>query len=184
MDVTAVVLAGGLGSRIGGDKAVVELGGRPLIGYPIEAARSAGLEVVVVAKRTTLLPALDVPILVEPDEPTHPLLGILTALEHHCAVLAIPCDMPLLDPAGLITLAGMRHDIATLWPGEPLPALYRNSVSPQLRRAIRAGASVRSTQAQSSLLAPAATASARPATQLSVNTPADLEAAEALLSRR
>ena len=56
MDVTAAVLAGGLGSRIGGDKALVQLAGRPLISYPLAAAQAAGLDAVVVAKRSTSLP--------------------------------------------------------------------------------------------------------------------------------
>lgn len=176
MDVTAVVLAGGLGSRIGGDKALVQLGGRPLITYPLAAAEAAGLDAVVVAKRTTKLPALDLPLLLEPDEPTHPLLGIVTALSEFPAVLAIPCDMPFLDPAELAALAALPDDVATLWSGEPFPALYRDALLSQLREAIEAGASVRSTQAQSS--APAAITSMRPATQLAINTPEDLAAAE------
>lgn len=183
MDVTVAVLAGGLGSRIGGDKAMVELGGRPLISYPLEAAHGAGLPAVVVAKRTTKLPPLSAPLLLEPDEPTHPLLGVITALEQLLAVIALPCDMPLVAPQALSALAQMHEDVATLWPGEPFPALYRSALLPQLRVAVQAGASVRSTQARSSL-APAAITSMRPATQLSINTPADLAAAEALISRR
>ena len=35
------ILAGGGGRRIGGDKAIVELHGRPLISYPLEAVREA-----------------------------------------------------------------------------------------------------------------------------------------------
>jgi molybdopterin-guanine dinucleotide biosynthesis protein A len=183
MDVTVAVLAGGLGSRIGGDKAIVELAGRPLISYPLQAASDAGLEAVVVAKPATKLPPLGVQLLLEPDEPTHPLLGIITALEHHPAIIALPCDMPFVEPQALVALAEMKGDVATLWPGEPFPALYRSSVLPQLREAIQAGASVRSTQAQSSL-APAAVASMRPVTQLAINTPSELAAAEEQLRQR
>jgi molybdopterin-guanine dinucleotide biosynthesis protein A len=179
MDVTAVVLAGGLGSRIGGDKAIVQLAGRPLISYALDAARSAGLGVVVVAKSTTRLPPLDVRLLLEPAEPTHPLLGIITALEKLPAVVAIPCDMPLLRPEGLAALAAMPDDLALLWPSQPFPSLYRRALLPQLQMALEAGASMRSTQAQAS--APAAIASTRPASQLSVNTNEDLARAEYLL---
>jgi molybdopterin-guanine dinucleotide biosynthesis protein A len=35
------ILAGGGGRRIGGDKAIVELHGRPLISYPLETVRLA-----------------------------------------------------------------------------------------------------------------------------------------------
>jgi molybdopterin-guanine dinucleotide biosynthesis protein A len=36
------VLAGGRGDRIGGAKAMVELRGRPLIRYPLDALRARG----------------------------------------------------------------------------------------------------------------------------------------------
>jgi molybdopterin-guanine dinucleotide biosynthesis protein A len=176
MPVTVAVLAGGRGSRIGGDKALVKLAGRPLIEYPLAAAQAAGLEAVVVAKRNTRLPALDVRVLIEPDEPTHPLAGVVTALEQFEAVIAIPCDMPFLDAADLATLAATPADVAVLTSEQPFPALYRRVALPQLREAVRAGESVRSTQAQCS--APAAIAPTRETTQFSVNTLEDLAEAE------
>ena len=76
-----MVLAGGLGRRIGGEKAVVELRGTPLLLYPLRALQAVLAEVVVVAKRGSALPPLPgVPIWLEPDEPRHPLAGIVHAL--------------------------------------------------------------------------------------------------------
>ena len=43
--------------------------------------REARLEAVVVAKPETDLPPLDVPVWEEPEEPSHPLTGIVAALE-------------------------------------------------------------------------------------------------------
>ena len=70
-----VVLAGGLGRRLGGDKAIVELEGRPLLLYPLEALHELCDDVVVVAKRDTMLPPLAgaAELWIEPDEPRHPL---------------------------------------------------------------------------------------------------------------
>src|ERR1700712_3422633 len=77
-----VVLAGGLGRRLGGDKAIVELESRPLIMYPLEALHEVCDEVMVVAKRDTLLPVLTsiAGVWIEPDEPRHPLVGVEHAL--------------------------------------------------------------------------------------------------------
>ncbi len=181
--MTVAVLAGGRGTRIGGDKALVQLGGHPLIEYPLAAARQAGLRAVVVAKRTTRLPQLSVPVLLEPDEPTHPLLGILTAVEQYPAIIAIPCDMPFIEPEQLVTLAAVEADVALLWPDQPFPALYRARTLPRLRQALEANASVRSTQAQS-LVTPESTGAKREAQRLVINTADDLAAAEQLISWR
>ena len=42
------ILAGGAGSRMGGDKAMAELGGRPLIAHIAAALDAAGCDVVAV----------------------------------------------------------------------------------------------------------------------------------------
>jgi molybdopterin-guanine dinucleotide biosynthesis protein A len=103
-----VVLAGGGGRRIGGDKATATLAGRPLIGYPLAVLGAVLAEVVVVAKATTRLPPLDgVEVWIEPQRPQHPVIGIVEALRRADgrAVLVCACDMPLLDAATVTTLA-------------------------------------------------------------------------------
>jgi molybdopterin-guanine dinucleotide biosynthesis protein A len=107
--VLAAVLAGGPGSRLGGEKALAEIAGRPLLSYPVAAARAAGLETVLVAKRGTELPELDVPVVVEPEEPRHPLCGVLAALDRAAGtdVLALAGDMPFLAPALLRWMAAL-----------------------------------------------------------------------------
>jgi molybdopterin-guanine dinucleotide biosynthesis protein A len=103
--VLGVVLAGGRGSRLGGGKAGIELGGWPLIAYPLEASAAAGLETMVVAKPGEELPALEVPVLEEPAEPRHPLVGIVAALRagEGRPVVVVACDLPFVS-AGLIRL--------------------------------------------------------------------------------
>ena len=93
------MLAGGAGRRIGGDKCTVELAGRPLILYPIDALRQVCEQVVVVAKQDTKLPQLAgaAEVWIEPDEPQHPLTGVVHALRTASArkLLVLACDMPL-----------------------------------------------------------------------------------------
>jgi molybdopterin-guanine dinucleotide biosynthesis protein A len=106
------VLAGGEGRRIGGDKATVELDGRPLLQYPVAAVRAALGQTAVVAKRTTALPHLedDVPIWLEDDEPRHPLTGVVRALRGAAPgpVIVVAGDMPLLTRELLEALARER----------------------------------------------------------------------------
>jgi molybdopterin-guanine dinucleotide biosynthesis protein A len=75
------ILAGGGGRRIGGDKAIVELQGRPLISYPLEAVREALGRVAILAKPDTKLPYLSgVTVWIEPEPRRDPLVGITQAL--------------------------------------------------------------------------------------------------------
>jgi molybdenum cofactor guanylyltransferase len=96
-----VVLAGGLGRRMGGAKAMVELAGRPLICYPLDALAAALDEVAVLAKADTELPSLPgATIWVEPQLHHHPVVGIsqALALAGGRPVLICAVDLPLVTP--------------------------------------------------------------------------------------
>jgi molybdenum cofactor guanylyltransferase len=98
-----VVLAGGVGRRMGGGKATVALHGAPLLAYPVAALQAALPEVVVVAKPDTELPPLPgVAIWTEPPEPRHPLTGIVHALAFAGGRSVLVCagDLPFAS-AGL-----------------------------------------------------------------------------------
>jgi molybdenum cofactor guanylyltransferase len=129
-----VVIAGGAGRRIGGDKAIVELEGRPLILYPVEALHEVCDDVAVVAKRDTMLPPMAnvADLWIEPDEPRHPLAGVSHALRLAMGrpVLAVAVDLPLMDAETLrAILAVDPGDAAVVIPRvhgrlQPLCALY------------------------------------------------------------
>jgi molybdopterin-guanine dinucleotide biosynthesis protein A len=146
------VLAGGRGGRIGGAKPSVALGSRPLLGYPLEAAADAGLEAVVVAKRSTRLPRVDVEVVYEPEEPRHPLCGILTGLRFAAArspapaVVTIACDMPFITGSLLAWLAGQDGPVMAQLEGRAQPLLARCPVDglALLERALDEGRSLRS----------------------------------------
>ena len=132
-DVIGVVLAGGSGSRIGGAKASAQLDGQALISYPLAAALGALGSVAVVAKDGVELPQLDqrVELWIEPDEPRHPVVGVIEALRRArgSAVLAIACDLPLLtsEVVALIADADAEGSVAVLASaaGRPQPLLAR-----------------------------------------------------------
>ena len=117
----AAILAGGRSRRMGTDKALVEFRGEPLIARPIAAARAAGLEPVAIAKAP--LP-LDVETWIDSYETSHPLSGVLTALERG-PVVAIACDQPFVTPELLAELAACAGFAITR--GEPFPGRYEPS---------------------------------------------------------
>jgi molybdenum cofactor guanylyltransferase len=102
-DVEGFVLAGGRSSRMGQDKALIQLGGRPLVQHALDILRGAGLDPRIGGARADLSAFAHV----VTDEPGHaglgPLAGIRAALavcERRAAVF-LPVDLPLI-PAELI----------------------------------------------------------------------------------
>ena len=153
MEVLGAVLAGGAGKRVGGAKASLELCGRPLIAYPIAALREAGLEPVVVAKRDTPLPELDVTVVHDASAVLHPLAGVLAALDHAGGpVVVVGTDMPDIPPQLLRRLADADEEaevvVATAAGRlEPLCARYSPAAREALARALAQEAPLRATVA-------------------------------------
>jgi molybdopterin-guanine dinucleotide biosynthesis protein A len=171
--VFVTVLAGGRGRRMGGAKATFPFAGEPLIARALAAARASGYDVAVVAKRASELPPLDVPLWLEPDTPSHPLLGVVTALAHG-PIVAVACDQPFVTGELLRRLA--EHDgPAIAVAGEPFPGRYEPSQLGVLTDALAREASLRKTLTR---LNPAVLGA--PAELVaSVNTPAEVADAEA-----
>lgn len=186
------MIAGGRGSRIGGDKATVDLGGLPLVSHCLAAVEAAGLEPLVVAKPDTGLPPLTCALIREEIEPRHPLCGVLAALDfsEERPVVIVGCDMPFV-PAGLLAwLAAQPEPLVTpALDGRilPFPARYQGSLRPSLRRAL---AEERSMAAALGSLSPRLIEADElrvfgdPARiRFNVNTSADLARAEAFLDQ-
>ena len=144
--VIGVVLAGGQGRRMGTAKAVVDVAGRPLLHHPLEALRGVCSQLVIVAKRSSVLPELgpEVAVWLEPDEPQHPLTGLLHALQQAggAAVLVCAVDLAAIDSDTLRKiLSAADQDAAAdaVVPRaasrlQPLCALYRPSAIGHIER--------------------------------------------------
>lgn len=179
-----VLLAGGLGRRMGAPKATASLAGRPLIAYPLEALSAVAECVVVVAKRDTELPA-ELERWDEPDDPRHPIAGIVHALERAGEpILVCAADMPFVAPEVLRLIADALRPGA---PGvvaacdgrlEPLLAAYAPEALPAMRDAATDAPLRRTVEA----LAPALV-DVEADVVFNVNTPDDLAEAERRLRR-
>jgi molybdenum cofactor guanylyltransferase len=140
------VLAGGKSSRMGRDKALVELGGKPLIVWTLEALRGAGLQPRIAGARSYL--SAFAPVIPDREPDAGPLEGICAALEETDAELAVflTVDMPLV-PALLIghllrdaaktgrmaTLVSLNGVLQTF------PAVVRRAALPSLEDELRNG---------------------------------------------
>lgn len=186
----AAVLAGGRSTRLGRPKPAAVLCGRALIEYPLAALGAAGLETVVVAKRATELPGLDVPLWVEPDEPAHPLLGITTALTRaERPLLVCGCDLPFVTAPLAARLAATEHPLVVPSAGgrlHPLLARYDPSLLDALGAALEQRSPLQDTISALGphvLREPDLRAFGDPERLLyNVNTPADLRRAEEMLA--
>jgi molybdopterin-guanine dinucleotide biosynthesis protein A len=182
------VLAGGAGRRIGGDKATVELAGRPLILYPIAAMRQVCDQIVVVAKADTALPPLtgEAEVWIEPDEPRHPIAGVIHALRTATArrILVLACDMPLVPEALLRALADAATGTGAIaycdGIGEPLCGCYTRKALPGLAHFEPSARAIDVVEQ----LGVARVDWENTDAVLSVNAPEDVIRAQALLSRR
>jgi molybdopterin-guanine dinucleotide biosynthesis protein A len=105
---TALVLAGGAASRLGGAKESLQVGGRGLLQRSLDVARQAAAEVLLLPGARGVPEALVAGVRLVPDAPGAPgPLGALVAglrAARHDWCLLLPCDMPFLHAAGALAL--------------------------------------------------------------------------------
>lgn len=141
----AFVVAGGLSTRMGQDKALISLAGKPLIQHAIDIFRHAGLDPRIAGARSDF--SSFAPIL--RDDPSGsgkgPLSGICTALASGTAELAVflPVDLPLLPPrlvAYLLRHADITQSAVTLLSAssfvQTFPVVIRREALPLLHASL------------------------------------------------
>ena len=165
LGITALILAGGRGSRMGGvDKGLQLFNGVALVLHTLKRlqAQQGGLIRQVVINANRNLPdyrAMGVNVLPDavPDEFAGPLSGFLTGLEHckTACLLTVPCDTPLFpldlaarmaqaltDNSAEIAMASapeMDHKGASKTRSQPVFCLLQTSLKPSLEKFMHAG---------------------------------------------
>ena len=151
---SAIILAGGLSSRFGQDKGLLQLEGKPLVRHVLNAVGNVVDEKIVVVSRREQVDKYQkatgacVSILVDRDNTHSPLAGALTGFEeaHGEYSLLLPCDTPFASRDILLLLLELcpgRNACIPRWPNgyvEPLQAVYRTESAVQASSVVlRAG---------------------------------------------
>ncbi len=136
---TGIILAGGDSKRIGTDKGLIDLNGKPLIGYVIESLGPVVDEIIVVVGSAERVPVYrdavgdDVQVFPDMYDDGSPMIGLITGLTHARGDYAVvaACDMPFInsDLVDLLFLLSFELNGTLLikpngWV-EPLPAIYK-----------------------------------------------------------
>jgi molybdopterin-guanine dinucleotide biosynthesis protein A len=209
-DATAFVLAGGQSTRMGRDKALLPLGGRPLISHALSTLRAAGLSATIAGANCDL--SGFAPVIDDSQPGLGPLAGVCAALAATAARFAVflSIDSPFLPPSLLAYLlhrariAGGAIAVPSIAGfAQTFPAVIDRRAQPALQAELRAGR-----KGCFSAFQAAAASLGQPLSRVSVellaqsrhvvhdsglhpfcwffnlNSPADFERAEALWSRR
>jgi len=135
---SAIILAGGVSSRFGQDKGLLQLANKPLIKHVLDAISTLVDEKMVVAsskvqaENYAKVLGSDVNVLIDVDDAQSPLVGALTGFKeaHGEYALLLSCDTPFVSNdviSLLFELCINRYAVIPRWPNgyiEPLQAVY------------------------------------------------------------
>lgn len=147
LPATAIVLAGGKSSRMGFDKSLLPVGGKPLIEQLFGQLRPHFKQIIVSADEKTKYPFLDVAVVPDEVPDQGPLMGIQSVLKasEHDLNLVVAGDMPRINIAAAKRLlrAAQTCDgaVARTAAGaiEPLFAVYRKTMLGAIESALASG---------------------------------------------
>jgi molybdenum cofactor guanylyltransferase len=144
---SAVILAGGDSRRMGRDKSLLPVAGKPMIAHIVDRLRGLFDDVVISAGNTGDYEFLGLNVVPDAASGQGPLMGMASALERTKNDLAfvIACDIPDFDRSLVARLAERAEGYDAILPAnvrgelEPVFAFYRKSVIAPARDLLAAG---------------------------------------------
>ena len=144
LPAAAIILAGGKSERMGQDKSLLQLQGRPLIAHIAEQLRPHFRRILISTNKPDKYSFLGLECVKDEQPGQGPLMGIASALKASPEDLnfVIACDIPEVDIPLMKSLLRQARDCdgaVPLSPDgriEPVYAVYRKSVLPALRTAL------------------------------------------------
>jgi len=146
MEVTGIILAGGKSSRMGTEKGMQELCGKPLIQYAIEAF-SGVCNKIIISSGSEAYQSFGFEVVADEIPGIGPMGGIYSALKQSKTEknLVLSCDLPFVSKELLsyILKNSEGYQVAVPWQGnqhfEPLCGFYSLSVLDQMLAFIKNG---------------------------------------------
>ncbi len=145
-NVTGVVLAGGLSTRIGRDKGRLDIGGVPQWSRPVERLRLLFSEVIYATNDPDFKTPSDLKVTLDEVPHLGPLGGILAALKAAATerVFVVAYDMPFVqeDLVRYLVRLAPKADVTVPVIGgklEPLHAVYNRSCADVIEEQLKAG---------------------------------------------
>ena len=146
MEVTGIILAGGESSRMGTDKGLINLCGKPLISYAI-LALSGSCSKIIISSCSDSYQEFGFPVVADESPGIGPMGGIFSALKQSKTEknLILSCDLPFISEELLsfILQNSAGYQVAVPWQGnrhyEPLCGFYSLTVLDQMSAYIQKG---------------------------------------------
>ena len=143
IDVTGIILAGGMSTRYGTDKALAEIHGVPLVERVVRVMAAIFRQVILITNIPEQYRFLNLPMHEDLVKGIGPLGGIYTGLKRMegGAGFVAACDMPFLNPNLVRHMVAIREDCDAVvpkmdWKIEALHALYSKNCLPAIEKFI------------------------------------------------
>ena len=139
-NVTGIILAGGKSSRMGSDKGLMIVNGKPMVEYIIEELQSLDIPVIIVSNNPEY-EKFGIPVFTDSIKNKGPMAGIYTGLLHSSTEsnVVLSCDIPKVSAKLIKKLVNNANqsDISILKHGNtlhPLIGIYKRSTLRGLKR--------------------------------------------------
>ncbi len=145
--MAAIIMAGGQSSRMGKDKSLLPVNGKPMIQHIYDQVKPFFQEIMISSNEPEKLDFLNCKVIPDQIPGQGPLMGILSALEVSSFDLNFiaACDIPFVDMDFVNRMIACAEEydavVPVSEPGryEPLFAVYRKSFIPVIKKALSKG---------------------------------------------
>jgi molybdopterin-guanine dinucleotide biosynthesis protein A len=147
LPATAIILAGGGSSRMGQDKSMLPVAGKPMIKHIYEQLRPCFAQTLVSSNNAAAHEFLGATVVTDEVAGKGPMMGIVSALRVSVndVNFVVACDMPEIDTALMRAMLRQASDCDAVVPKvgadlyEPLFAVYRKSALPAMEALLESG---------------------------------------------